>query len=68
MKTLRRTVQFKTDVRLMTRRGKDIEKLKIIITHLLLEQPLDKKYHDHPLYGQYRDVRERHMETDWLLL
>lgn len=45
------TRQFERDLRLMQRRGKEIEKLKIVIALLIEEQPLAERYRDHPLIG-----------------
>ena len=35
---------------------------------LLNEQPLPPRYKDHPLKGQWKDYREFHIESDWLLI
>lgn len=48
-----RTNRFKKDVRLMTRRGKKMEKLKVIVEQLALKQPLDLRYCDHALSGNF---------------
>ena len=60
--------KFKRDLKLVTKRGKSIEKLKTVIRQLIEEKPLEPKYNDHPLKGNYVDTRECHIEPDWLLV
>jgi len=67
MKTIRRTSQFKQDVKRMQQRGKDLEKLKMVLETLMKEE-LAQKYRDHVLVGQYKGTRECHIEPDWLLI
>ncbi len=68
MRTPGYTTQFERDLRLMQRRGKDIEKLKVILKALIHEEPLPERHRDHPLIGNYRNRRECHIESDWLLI
>jgi len=68
MKTLANTSQFKKDVKLMKKRGKKFEKFKQVIENLVMEIPLDERYRDHALIGQYKGTRECHIEPDWLLI
>jgi len=60
--------RFERDLKKMLKRGKDPKKLKIVIKTLLSEQPLEQKYKDHKLIGNYKDRRECHIEPDWLLI
>jgi len=62
------TTQFERDLRLQQRRGRDIAKLKQVLTALISEEPLAERYRDHPLKGTFRDRRECHVEPDWLLI
>lgn len=62
------TTQFERDVRLQQRRGKDMEKLKRVLTALISEEPLADRYRDHPLKGNFKNRRECHIEPDWLLI
>ncbi len=62
------TKQFGKDVKRMWRRGKNLEKMKIIIHSLSEEEFLDAVYRDHKLIGNWRDRRECHIEPDWLLI
>jgi len=59
---------FKKDLKLMEKRGKNIQKLKTIMSDLINQKPLTKKHFDHPLKGEYTDCRECHIEPDWLLI
>ena len=68
MRTPNYTRQFERDLRLLQRRGKDIEKLKQVLKALINEELLAERYRDHPLKGNYRNRRECHVEPDWLLI
>ena len=52
----------------MKKRGKDLEKLKYVVNELANQRPLDEKYRDHELTGNYRNFREGHIEPEWLLI
>ena len=60
--------QFKKDLKLAKKRGCKIEQLRDVVNMLACRQKLDKKYHDHELIGNYRGVRECHIESDRLLV
>lgn len=62
------TRQFERDLKRMLKRGKDLEKLKLVMTTLINEEPLPPCHRDHTLVGNYRDRRECHVEPDWLLI
>jgi mRNA interferase YafQ len=66
--TLRTTGQFRRDEKLARKRGLDISLLKSLIQTLLEEKPLEPKYKDHPLVGNYTGFRECHISPDWLLI
>jgi mRNA interferase YafQ len=68
MKTIRRTSQFKRDVKRMQRQGREVEKLKRVLEALVKGEPLAAKHRDHVLVGQYKGTRECHIEPDWLLI
>lgn len=63
-----RTTQFKRDVKLAEKRGRDLSKLKSIMGKLVKEELLDPKHRDHKLTGDYKNHRECHIEPDWLLI
>ncbi len=52
----------------MKRRGKNLEKLKIVIRSLVAEEALDPIHRDHKLIGNWLGRRECHIESDWLLM
>jgi mRNA interferase YafQ len=62
------TKQFEKDIKRCKRRGKNFEKLKIIINTLLSGQSLDPIHRDHKLTGNYIGRRDCHIESDWLLI
>lgn len=62
------TTQFSREIERIKKRGKTIDKLKIIIENLSEGEPLAPKYKDHSLKGNYQGYRECHIEPDWLLI
>lgn len=62
------TNQFKKDIKIAKKQGKDIEKLVDVITILAEGKTLGEKYCDHSLSGYYKGCRECHIEPDWLLV
>lgn len=62
------STQFKRDLKLIRKQGKDENKLKKVIELLANDEPLPQKYKDHNLTGNYADCRECHIEPDWLLI
>ena len=64
------TGQFKKDYKLAMKRGCDPDKLQEVITLLINEQPLPEKHRDHAMVNSrnYKNMRECHIEPDWLLV
>ena len=60
--------QFKRDLKLAKKRGMNLALLSAVVDTLASQQPLDAKYRDHNLTGNYRGFRECHIEPDWLLV
>lgn len=60
--------QFRKDLRLAAKRGKNIDKINKIIKALANGGTLDLKYRDHTITGEYSGLRECHIEPDWLLV
>lgn len=60
--------QFRRDVKLAQKRGKDMAKLREIIGLLLEGGPLPERCRDHSLSGEWKHFRDCHIEPDWLLL
>jgi len=68
VRTFSRTSQFKKDVKLAERRGKDLEKLKIVLDLLIDGEVLPAPCKDHPLRGNFAGSRDCHIEPDWVLI
>lgn len=62
------TKQFEKDLKLSKRRGKNLEKFKILARTLIAEQKPDPIHRDHKLVGDYLGRRDCHIESDWLLI
>lgn len=62
------TNQFKKDLKLAKKQGKDLDKLFEVINILANGEKLDIKFKDHDLSGSYKGTRECHIEPDWLLI
>jgi len=62
------TKQFGKDVKRAERRGKNLEKFKIVVRTLLSGQLLDPIHRDHKLIGDYLGRRDCHIESDWILI
>ena len=48
--------------------GKDLDKLKMLLSLLMRQTPLPEAYQDHPLRGNWKRYRDAHIEPDWLFL
>ena len=68
MKPIRRTSQFKKDIRRVQKRGYDLDALKRVIEKLACDEPLEQQYEDHALHGPFKGMRDCHIKPDWLLL
>ena len=62
------TRQFEKDLKLCKRRGKNLEKFKMLACTLIAGQAPDPIHRDHKLVGNYQDRRDCHIESDWLLI
>ena len=53
----------------MQKRGKDLEKLKLIVRKLANDDhPPDPRHRNHPLSGEWKHCRDCHIESDWVLI
>lgn len=68
MEAIKRTSQFKRDVKRMQRSGRDLAKLRDLLESLVAREGLATVHRDHVLVGQYKGTRECHVEPDWLLI
>ena len=62
------TTAFKKDLKRQKKRGKDLNKLQELVKLLIAEEPLEGKYRDHSLTGNWADSRDCHIEPNWLLI
>ena len=64
------TGRFKKDYKTMIKRGVNSKKLEELLVLLCNEQTLPDSYRDHNLVNSrnYKDMRECHIEPDWLLV
>ncbi len=62
------TNQFKKDYKSAIKRNLDIDLLDDVIESLANLEPLDAKYKDHSLSGNWQSFRECHIKPDWLLI
>jgi len=68
MRSASYTGQFKRDVKLAEKRGKDMEKLRQVISLLLAGDALPREFGDHPLKGEWKPCRDLHIDPDWILI
>ena len=63
------TNQFNKDLNKIKKSGqKKIQNIKDVISKLANQEPLEPKYKDHKLFGNYKGRRECHIDPDWLLI
>lgn len=60
--------RFKKSYKQAMKRGLNTELLDTVVKQLAEGKPLDPKYHDHQLSGEYKSYRECHIQFDWLLV
>ncbi len=60
--------QFKKDLGLAKRQDKNLDRLFEVIEILANGEILDARYKDRDLSGNYKGVRECHIEPDWLFV
>ena len=60
--------KFKKDLKLAIKRGLNLALLREVVNTLAEQKPLDQKYRDHELSGNYSGFKECHIQPDWLLV
>ena len=65
---LKLTKAFKKGYKLAEKRGLNTDLLDEIVEQLQNDITLDPKYRDHQLKGSLKDMRECHIEPNWLLV
>ena len=68
--TLVLSSNFKKQYKKVVKQGKDLDKIDEVIDKLAHFEVLDPKYRDHNLINDkyYKNCRECHIESDWLLI
>lgn len=62
------TNRFDKDLKKLLKQGKDKGKIYHVMETIIDQTPLDPKYRDHKLHGEWKDCKECHIEPDWLLI
>ena len=60
--------QFKKDIKLLKKQGKNLDKLKHLLNLIINQEVLPKKYCDYLLKGNFKNFRDAHIEPDWLII
>jgi len=60
--------KFKKDLDKIKKSGKDYSDLKPVMSKLINEIKLEKRFKDHKLIGNFKDRRECHIKSDLLLI
>ena len=68
MYSVKPTKQFKHDLKLVQKRGYDMQKITDVIKKLAAGETLPEANRDHALSGNFKGCRECHIEPDWLLI
>ena len=66
--TAKPTAQFKKDVKRMQKQNKDMQLLWDVVEKLANGISLPDEYRDHMLSGNFKGIRECHIQPDWLLI
>ena len=62
------TKQFGRDVTRLRKRGKALARLWEVVEILRLGERLQRRHQDHALSGEWKEFRDCHVESDWLLI
>lgn len=60
--------QFKKDLKLMNKRGVNLNDLRKVLDYLIIKGQVPISYKPHILSGKYKGVWECHINPDWLLV
>ena len=60
--------QFKKDLKRASKRGKDINKIEVVVNVLQIGGNLEIRHRNHRLAGTWSLYWECHIEPDWLLI
>ena len=65
---IRQTSRYKKSLKMMLKRGKDINKITAVVRTLAMGETLPPQHKDHALSGDLEGLRDCHIENDWILL
>jgi mRNA interferase YafQ len=68
MLQLTKTGHFKSDFKIIEKRGYDLLKLEAVLNILITGKKLPLKYKEHPLKGEYNGYLDCHLGPDWILI
>jgi len=68
MKAIFQTSQFKKDFKRIERRGKDLSRIKEVVSAIVNGEGLEERHRDHSLSGNWSGSRDCHIEPDWILI
>lgn len=68
MRLLKYSARFKKDLKKYQHDRKVLSELELVLDCLIGKHPLDKKYHNHRLKGEFVDCYECHIYPDVLMI
>ena len=68
MYALRPTNKFRQDLKLCQKRGCNMQAIADVIKKLASGETLPPQNRDHALTGNFKGLRECHIQPDWLLI
>ena len=67
-RTVRLSAAYKKDLKRLSKRGKDLDRLDAVVETIRLGRLLNPRHRDHALSGKLKDYRDCHIEPDWVLI
>lgn len=67
-RSIRQSTRFRRDIKRLQRQRKDLFRLEVVVNNLVGNAPLAEQYRDHALKGNWKGLRECHIQPDWLLV
>lgn len=68
MRLIEKSSEFKRNLKLAKKRGKDLGKLVAVVELLQADSELPDVLKDHALIGRFVGFRDCHIEPDWVLI
>lgn len=68
MRTFKYSARFKRDYKLCKKRGRDMRKMRKVLSILASGEIIPERYKDHPLKSNWKGYRDIHIEPDWILI